>query len=126
MAGLEKDIELDPTLSNDHTKLRNQPEIVAKLVVDDFHPKRVSSLESGYRMNSGHDEESQRPSTSAIPSDDAAAGNIKRRGFLSKFVLIPEIEDPMEYPIRTKWTITAVIAIGASLAPLGSSIIFRK
>ncbi|GAB1313897.1 Putative quinidine resistance [Madurella fahalii] len=45
-----------------------------------------------------------------------------RRGLLGRFTLIPEIERPYEYKNSTKWMITAIVALAAAGAPMGSSI----
>lgn len=50
----------------------------------------------------------------------------KRRGLLGKFSIIAEVEEPKDYPRRTKWFITFVVGMAALAAPLGSTIIFRK
>ncbi|KAK1750600.1 major facilitator superfamily domain-containing protein [Echria macrotheca] len=47
-----------------------------------------------------------------------------RRGLLGRFAIIPEIEIPYEYTNRTKWTITAVVALAAAAAPMGSGIFY--
>ncbi|KAL2018838.1 hypothetical protein VTK56DRAFT_327 [Thermocarpiscus australiensis] len=46
----------------------------------------------------------------------------ERRGLFGRFALIPEIQRPYEYKKSTKWTITAIVALAAAAAPLGSSI----
>lgn len=50
----------------------------------------------------------------------------KRRGLLGRFSIIAEVEEPKDYPRRTKWFITFVVGMAALAAPLGSTIIFRK
>ena len=50
----------------------------------------------------------------------------KRRGLLGSLTLIPEVERPHDYKNSTKWSITAVIAIAAACAPIGSSIFYRR
>ena len=49
----------------------------------------------------------------------------KRRGLFGSFTIVAEVEEPKNYPRRTKWFITFVIALAAVAAPLGSAIIFR-
>ena len=49
----------------------------------------------------------------------------QRRGILGKFTILAEVEEPKNYPRRTKWFITCVIALAAAAAPLGSAIFFR-
>lgn len=50
----------------------------------------------------------------------------EQRGLFGRFSLIPEVIDPKTYPRRTKWSITGVVSAAAVVAPLGSSIFFRK
>jgi len=47
----------------------------------------------------------------------------QRRGFLASFALIPEVKHPTAYPRRTKWLITATVALSAAVAPMGSAIV---
>lgn len=49
----------------------------------------------------------------------------QRRGVFGKLAVIPEIERPYEYRNRTKWAITAIIALAAGAAPMGSGIFYR-
>ncbi|KAF2399627.1 MFS general substrate transporter [Trichodelitschia bisporula] len=46
-----------------------------------------------------------------------------RRGLFARFALIPETPQPTLYTRRTKWSITALIALCAAAAPMGSAII---
>ncbi|KAH8685708.1 major facilitator superfamily domain-containing protein [Tricladium varicosporioides] len=46
----------------------------------------------------------------------------KRRGLLSRFTLIAEVERPYEYKRSTKWFITFLVALAAAAAPIGSAI----
>lgn len=50
----------------------------------------------------------------------------ERRGLFARFALVAEVVDARTYPRRTKWYITGVVAAGAVVSPLGSSIFFRK
>jgi len=50
----------------------------------------------------------------------------KRRGLLGRFAIIPEVERPHEYRNGTKWAITAIVALAAAAAPVGSAIFYRK
>ena len=50
----------------------------------------------------------------------------RRRGLLGRLALIPEVEQPYEYKTGTKWTITAIVALAAAAAPMGSGIFYRK
>lgn len=50
----------------------------------------------------------------------------KRHGLFRQFTILAEVEEPKDYPNKTKWFITFVVAMAAVAAPLGSTIIFRK
>lgn len=50
----------------------------------------------------------------------------KRRGLLGRFAIIPEVEWPHEYGNGTKWAITAIVALAAAAAPVGSAIFYRR
>jgi hypothetical protein len=50
----------------------------------------------------------------------------ERRGLFGRFALVAEVVNPKTYPRSTKWYITGVVAAGAIVSPLGSSIFFRK
>lgn len=50
----------------------------------------------------------------------------KRRGLFGRLSILAEVEEPKDYPRRTKWFITFVVGMAALAAPLGSTIIFRK
>ena len=47
----------------------------------------------------------------------------QRRGLLAGFALIPEVKHPTAYPRKTKWLITATVALSAAVAPMGSAIV---
>jgi len=50
----------------------------------------------------------------------------QRRGLFGRFSIIPEIESPYEYTRKTKWIITAIVALAAAASPMGSGIFYRK
>lgn len=47
----------------------------------------------------------------------------RRRGLCARFALIPEVTNPYHYSNKTKWLITAIVAVAAAAAPVGSAII---
>lgn len=49
----------------------------------------------------------------------------KRRGLLARFALIPEVENPKDYSRRTKWTLTAFVALAGAAGPMASGIFMR-
>ncbi len=62
-------------------------------------------------------------------SDDEVSANkiprAERRGLFAALCLLSEVDEPRNYPRRTKWMITFIIACAASTASLGSAIILR-
>jgi len=52
----------------------------------------------------------------------------RRRGILgkSRFVVIPEIQDPFEYTRGVKGLITAIVGLAGAAAPMGSAVLFRE
>jgi len=57
---------------------------------------------------------------------DCVVPRSERRGLLGRLTIIPEIERPYEYNRRTKWMVTAVVALAAAAAPMGSGIFYRR
>ena len=51
---------------------------------------------------------------------------LKRRGLLGQVTLVAEIENPKAYSRPMKWFITFIVSLAGTLAPLGTSIFFRK
>lgn len=47
----------------------------------------------------------------------------ERRGLCASFAVIPEVTNPYHYSNKTKWIITAIVAVAAAAAPVGSAII---
>lgn len=50
----------------------------------------------------------------------------QRRGLFASLVIIPEVERPYDYSRKTKWTITAIVALAAAGGPIGSNLMYRK
>lgn len=71
------------------------------------------------RAQSRHGSSFVNTETDIVPRD-------QRRGLLGRFTLIPEVERPYEYKGSTKWMITAIVALAAAGAPMGSSIFMRE
>ena len=71
------------------------------------------------RVQSRHGSSFVNTETDIVPRD-------QRRGLLGRFTLIPEVERPYEYKNSTKWMITAIVALAAAGAPMGSSIFMRE
>lgn len=39
--------------------------------------------------------------------------------------MLSEVEEPKDYPRKTKWTITFIVALAGAAAPMGSGILLR-
>ncbi|OCL08884.1 MFS general substrate transporter [Glonium stellatum] len=63
------------------------------------------------------------PRPASVASLAVSVARSQRRGLFSSLTLIPEVTTPTNYPRRTKWIITALIAVAAAAAPMGSAII---
>ncbi|KAL1842005.1 hypothetical protein VTJ49DRAFT_6171 [Mycothermus thermophilus] len=62
------------------------------------------------------------PSRHSTYANTNAVPRAQRRGLFGRFTIIPEVERPYEYKSSTKWTITAIVALAAAAAPMGSGI----
>ena len=75
------------------------------------------------------EEEPVRPRSSRASSVFSRTQSVvprsERRGIFGRFAIIPEVDRPYEYTDKTKWAITAIIALAAAAAPLGSGIFYR-
>ena len=63
--------------------------------------------------------------SSVFSRTGAVVPRAQRRGLLGRFTVIPELERPQEYTGKTKWAITACIALEAAAAPIGAGIFYR-
>ena len=74
------------------------------------------------------DVESQASNHNAEPPTPLAVKVLKsqRRGLLSRFAILAEVEEPKHYSRHSKWFITFVVASAAAAAPMGSAIFYRK
>lgn len=76
--------------------------------------------------------------TPSSPDRDAEAGNksdeprpvpvprLKRRGLFGQLTLVPEVENPRAYSRSTKWVLTCTVSLATLIAPMGTSIFYRK
>jgi hypothetical protein len=88
------------------------------LSADPIEPAPVQVTQPDVRSKSRSSSVRSRP-LSIVPRS-------KRRGLLGKLAIIPEVERPHEYGNGTKWTITAIVALAAAAAPVGSAIFYRR
>lgn len=64
--------------------------------------------------------------TSTQPPPVVKVPRSQRTGLLARCALLYEAEEPKDYPRKIKWLITLWIAMAATTAPMGSSIILRQ
>lgn len=97
------------------------------LVSDNLPSSKPSTLTAnGDRLEEGIDDPSHLPPASVHSHQLArVVSRSQRRGLLGRFTVVAEVENPLDYPRRTKWFITFVVALAAVAAPLGSTIFFR-
>ncbi|KAH6845004.1 major facilitator superfamily domain-containing protein [Chaetomium sp. MPI-CAGE-AT-0009] len=78
----------------------------------------------GNTGGSGLEKTSSRPQSERGTSfaDTNTVPRAQRRGLLARLTVIPEVEQPYKYKNKTKWTITAIVALAAAGAPMGSGI----
>jgi len=130
----EKQLDIE-TATTRETTLGTKEEVTDATGKEDALSEDSASPES-----EGHetDEEEQgnersmapvRPQSSRASSIFSRSRNVvprrQRRGLFGRFAVIPEIERPVEYTTKTKWTITAIIALAAAAAPMGAGIFYR-
>lgn len=105
---LHRDAEKGGPASSRHSFSEPGPDDTSDVVPADGAPSRSMSRASSARS---------RP-LSIVPKS-------KRRGLFARLTIIPELSIPQEYANKTKWYITAVVAIAGGVGPLGSSIFYR-
>ncbi|KAL9088019.1 MAG: hypothetical protein Q9165_006360 [Trypethelium subeluteriae] len=108
-------------------------------------PSRESSISTFLNSPKNHDQDEadtnpghyQNTDNTAEVNEKQAAASVKssegqparpvarseRRGFLARFALLPEVDEPKNYSRRTKWTITFIVAFAGAAAPAGSGIL---
>ncbi|KAK5168208.1 uncharacterized protein LTR77_006777 [Saxophila tyrrhenica] len=77
--------------------------------------------------NDPHDHHSDRSraqsSNRSVQRDAEKVPRGQRRGLLARFAVVAEITDAHDYPRKTKWLLTVVIATAGAAAPMASSIV---
>lgn len=89
-----------------HTPSQREPSPRTSTTVEQDDPNRAASVTSDFGV------------CEPVPKG-------QRRGWLARFAIIAEAEEPKSYPRRTKWIITFIVAVAAAAAPMGSSIVLR-
>ncbi|KAL9119828.1 MAG: hypothetical protein Q9187_003618 [Circinaria calcarea] len=94
----------------------------------EFDPIELSDWASITTVQDATDVELQESNPRTEPPTPPAVKVPKsqRRGLLSRFAILAEIEEPKHYSRRSKWFITFVVASAAATAPMGTAIIYRK
>jgi hypothetical protein len=114
VANEEDDKELDTGSNREDHSMHSEHAFSA----DSIEHAPVQVTQSDARSKSRSSSVRSRP-LSIIPRS-------KRRGLLGRFAIIPEVERPHEYGNGTKWAITAIVALAAAAAPVGSAIFYRR
>jgi len=118
----------DETTNTVHQEIESQ--VVSSDGVKDEDPRGTKSTHShppGELMKPvAIDLEATITGASAASRTLSVVPRSKRRGLLARFACIPEVEKPYEYSTGRKWLITALVALAAVAAPMGSSIFFRE
>lgn len=93
---------------------------------------RRSSDSSNESIHTAHDHQTATPSRDRSRAQSSARSvrrepvNVprsQRRGLLGRFTLIPEITNQYDYPRRTKWMLTFIVAVAGAAGPMASSIV---
>ncbi|KAI6456043.1 hypothetical protein MCOR17_008420 [Pyricularia oryzae] len=89
---------------------------------------------NGEEVGEGSDAEPQTSATAPRAASRASSARSRalsvvptsrRRGLFARFaVFVPEVYRPFDYSNKTKWTITFIVALAASAAPMGSGILY--
>ena len=84
-----------------------------------------SSTHSGDDPPSFHDLEASRKPASVLSADCVAikVPRLERRGLFANLSLIPEVDNPYNWPNSTKWWVTFIVGVAAAAAPMGSAVV---
>lgn len=107
--------------------------------VDDVRRGRQHSTGSGSSNDSQrtlsdhpHDHQTATPSRErsraqssarSVKQDPVKVPRRQRRGLLGRFTIIAEVTNQYDYPRKTKWILTFVIAVAGAAGPMASSIV---
>jgi hypothetical protein len=132
---VEKDVILeDASTDNQHMGTREQ--ISHDQTKEDVESQHTTTPESDGHETEDDDEREENTTGAVVRPQSSRASSIfsrsravvprrQRRGLFGGLAVIPEIERPHEYTVKTKWTITAIIALAAAAAPMGAGIFYR-
>lgn len=112
--GIEKEIEseLGPTGSiheseRDSISVHSHASTAPTIPHDEKHTARPAALTR----------------TASVTPEAVVVPRSQRRGLLARFALIPEVQNPYHYSVKTKWLITFIVAFCAMAGPMGSAIV---
>ena len=94
----------------------------------DPYSEHGHSVDGHDREGSLSDEEPQlhlSRTSSVFSRTQSVIPRSQRRGILARLAVIPEVDRPYDYKDQTKYAITAIIALAAGAAPIGSGIFYR-
>ncbi len=127
-------LDTESPAASQHTIERKDDVIEHDGKEDVFSQDSITPESEGHETEDDHEDTTNevpvRPQSSRASSifsrSQTVVPRAQRRGLFGRFAVIPEIERPPEYTTKTKWTITAIIALAASAAPIGAGIFYRK
>ena len=119
---LDRRRSVDRKKSQDSKKLLHRESKGSDIHLEDLEafPRAVSET------SARRDSQPRSRRVSIFARTAAIVPKSEQRGLLARLAIIPEIESPYEYTNNTKWIITAVVAMAAAGAPMGSGIFYRK
>jgi hypothetical protein len=135
----EKELELNEPTANEQI-VRTKEEVIDHAGKEDILSQDSTTPEAESEAHDADDTEDDehengtngtpvRPQSSRASSifsrSQAVVPRAQRRGLFGRYTVIPEIERPHEYTTKTKWAITAIIALAAAAAPMGAGIFYR-
>ena len=101
---------------NDRDALSLHSAVLSPVVKDDTERKEEQDVELAHATSKA----------SSVRPPPVKIARANRRGLFARFTILAEVEEPKDYPRKTKWLITFIIAMAAIAAPLGSAIILRE
>lgn len=111
----QPDVERDPVRVKEENDQVHDPQSIAR---DQASLSPAIEGKEKYESTTTYSNTSE-PSPVVVP-------RLKRRGLFGQFTLLAEVENPKNYPRKTKWFITFIVAVAGATAPMGSSIFFRE
>lgn len=90
---------------------------------DDSEGTHSDHVEDHQTATTSRDHSRAQSSTRSVRRDPVKVPRRQRRGLFGRLTLIAEVIDQYDYPRRTKWMLTFVIAVAGSAGPLASSIV---